>query len=306
MDLAIVIVSWNVRPLLRGCLISVYQSLAESAREGKELKAAVWVVDNASADGAPEMVQEQFPQVRLIANAENRGFAGGNNQAMEQALLERPRYVMLLNPDTVARGRALETLVQFLDQTPPAGMAGARLVYGDGSFQHSGFGFPGLAQIVLDLFPLPARLREMRLNGRYPRARYAADAAPFSIDHPLGATMMIRREAIEDVGLMDTDFYMYCEEIDWAMRMRAAGWEIYCVPAAEIVHYGGQSTSQIRAESFVNLWRSRRQLYCKHYSPAKGWLASWLVRLGMKFKARQTDSETLRAAYRKVESIWIQ
>ncbi len=304
MDLAIIIISWNVRQLLQGCLTSIRQSLADSAKEGTQLDAKVWVVDNNSADGTPAMVQAQFPQIELIASPENLGFAGGNNLALEQAMVSRPRYLLLLNPDTVVRGRALETLIQFMDRTPTAGMAGARLVYGDGGFQHSAFRFPGLAQIAIDLFPLPTRLHETRLNGRYPREWYAAGASPFPIDHPLGATMMVRREVVETVGLMDTSFYMYCEEIDWAMRVRAGSWEVFCVPAAEVAHYAGQSTTQVRAESFVNLWQSRYQLYRKHYSPGKVKLAAWLVRLGMAWRARRAESETLRHACRKAAASW--
>jgi N-acetylglucosaminyl-diphospho-decaprenol L-rhamnosyltransferase len=304
MDLAIIIVSWNVRQLLRSCLTSVYQSLYASSLERRPLSAEVWVVDNNSADGTREMVRERFPQARLIANGENRGFAGGNNQALERALKERPRFALLLNPDTAVRGRALETLVRFMEGTTQAGMSGARLVFGDGSFQHSAFRFPGLAQILLDLFPLPGPLHDTRLNGRYPRGWYAPGAPPFRVDHPLGAAMLIRREAIEDVGLMDTGFYLYCEEIDWAMRMWASGWEVYCVPGAEIVHYGGQSTSQIRAQSFANLWRSRHRLYTKHYSPLRVRLAAQLVRAGMKRQARQTDSAELQAACREIGQLW--
>jgi GT2 family glycosyltransferase len=304
MDLAIIIVSWNVRSLLRSCLTSVYQKLADSARQEYELEAAIWVVDNNSADGSAGLVRDRFPEVRLIANAENRGFAAANNQGMEQALAAGPRYLILLNPDTAIRGRALEALVRYLDENPSVGMVGARLVYGDGSFQHSGFGFPGLAQIALDLFPLPHRLHETRLNGRYPRRWYAADAPPFPIDHPLGAAMMVRREVVESVGLMDTAFFMYCEEIDWAMRIRSSGWEIVCVPAAEIVHYGGQSSSQIPAESFANLWRSRRRLYHKHYSRSKARLAGWLVRWGIRSKMRKVNSEAFREAYRQVMADW--
>jgi len=306
LDLAVIIVSWNVRQLVEECLASVYQSLTAlgSARGGPGLATSVWVVDNDSADGTPEMVQELYPQARLIANTENLGFAGGNNQAIERSLPETPRYLMLLNPDTVVRGRALETLVKFLDRTPNAGMAGARLVHGDGSFQHSGFRFPGLAQILLDLYPLPARLHETRLNGRYPRSWYEDAASPFQIDHPLGAAVMVRREAIATVGLLDTRFFMYCEEIDWAMRMKTAGWDIYCVPAAEIIHLGAQSTSQIEATSFVNLWRSRCRLYRKHSSRPRMCLARWLVRLGMRIRALQTNSETLRSAYREARDAW--
>lgn len=306
LDLAVIIVSWNVRQLLEECLASVYRSLTACASPcgGPGLAASVWVVDNDSADGTPEMVRELYPLARLIANTENLGFAGGNNQAIEHALPEAPRYLMLLNPDTVVRGRALETLVKFLDRTPNTGMAGARLVHGDGSFQHSGFRFPGLAQILLDLYPLPARLHETRLNGRYPRPWYEAGAPPFRIDHPLGAAVMVRREAIVTVGLLDTQFFMYCEEIDWAMRMKTAGWDIYCVPAAEIIHLGAQSTSQIEATSFVNLWRSRYRLYRKHNSVPRMCLARWLVRLGMRIKALQADSETLRQAYREASDAW--
>ena len=285
MDLAIIIVSWNVRQLLKGCLTSINQSLIDSAREGVNLETTVWVVDNHSADGTPEMVRDCFPDVHLVANSDNRGFAAGNNQAMELALTKQPGYILLLNPDTAVRGRALERLVHFMD-TNQAGMCGARLVYGDGSFQHSGFRFPGLAQILIDLFPVPGRLRESTLNGRYPRARYAPQAPPLPIDHPLGAAMMVRREVVETVGMMDTGFYMYCEEIDWAMRIQAAGWKIYLVPAAEIVHYGGQSTSQIKAESLINLWRSRRRLYKLHYTPIKVKLAEWIVLLGASYQAK--------------------
>jgi GT2 family glycosyltransferase len=242
--------------------------------------------------------------VSLVANRENRGFAAANNQGLTLALEHKPRHILLLNPDTVVRARALETLIDFLDTNTRAGMAGARLVFGDGTFQHSAFAFPGLAQIIIDLFPVPTRLHDTRLNGRYPRARYAPNGPPFRIDHPLGAAMMVRRAAVQEAGLMDTDFFMYCEEIDWAMRIIQAGWEIYCVPAAEIVHYGGQSTSQIRPASLVNLWRSRRHLCRKHYSPLKTQLASWLVRLAMWSRARQPGPEALQDAYRQIAAEW--
>ena len=307
MDFAIIIVSWNVRELLHGCLTSVHQSLTDSAHHGFNLTADIWVVDNHSSDGTPEMVRDQFSDVRLIANSENQGFAAANNQAIAEALLlPGIRHFLLLNPDTVVRGRALEVLVDFMDQSPGAGMAGARLVFGDSTFQHSAFGFPGLAQIALDLFAFPPRLHETRLNGRYPRSRYAADAPPFSVAHPLGAAMIVRREVVETIGSMDQSYFMYCEEIDWAMRIKSAGWKIFCVPAAEIVHYGGQSASQIEALSYVNLWRSRLRLYQKHYPALKVRLAGQLVRAAMRARLRRTVSPDLQAAYAQVAKIWSQ
>jgi N-acetylglucosaminyl-diphospho-decaprenol L-rhamnosyltransferase len=280
-DLAVIIVSWNVKELLAHCLASLFEGLA-----GSGLDAEVWVVDNASHDGSAEMVRLQFPQVRLIASQENLGFARGNNRALQAIGFQPsnlptshpstlppfhpsnlPRYVLLLNPDTEVCADALSTMVRFMDGTPSAGVCGARLVYGDGSFQHSAFGFPGLAQIALDFFPLHWRLTESRLNGRYPRRLYEG-GTPFEIDHPLGAAMMLRREVILGTGLFDEGYRMYVEEIDWCMRIRRAGWEVYCVPSAVVVHHAGQSTRQVRNEMFTALWRSRFRLFGKHYSGA--------------------------------------
>jgi len=256
MDLSIVIVSWNVRELLTGCLASVLDSL-----DGSGIEHEVLVVDNASADGSPEAVSARFPQARLIANAKNCGFAAANNQALH---LTQGRFVALLNPDTVVLDNALGILLEFMLQTPAAGMCGPELVYQNGSFQHSAFRFPSLAQVLLDFFPLHSRLQESRVNGRYPRSLYRA-GQPFCIDHPLGACMMVAREVVDQVGGLDERFFMYCEEVDWAMRIKRAGWRIYCVPAAGVVHYGAQSTRQFRDEMFVALWRSRFRLFNKHY-----------------------------------------
>ena len=143
LDLAIVIVSWNVRRLLEACLASVYEGL-----RGSSLTGEVWVVDNASTDGSAEMVRERFPRVKLIANETNVGFAAANNQAlgaMGFASTERdelPRYVLLLNPDTEVLDDALATMVLFLDDNPQAGVAGAKQLYPDGQLQHSAFAFP--------------------------------------------------------------------------------------------------------------------------------------------------------------------
>ena len=163
-DLAIIIVSWNVRDYLADCLRSVFADLNDANLHGE-----VWVVDNASTDGTPELVSDVFPHVHLIANEHNPGFGAANNQGMTAAAEHQPRYYFLLNPDTVIRRGALQRMVDFMDQTPRAGMCGARLVYGDGRFQHSAFAFPGLLQLVFDLFPMPGRLYETRANGRYPR-----------------------------------------------------------------------------------------------------------------------------------------
>lgn len=297
MDLIVVTVSYNTRDLLADCLDSVFSGLERSGLAGR-----VFVVDNASSDGSAEMVRQRFPKVRLIAHDENLGFAAGNNLALQEmefghGSLSRqkagPRYVLFLNPDTRVIDDALGTLVRFLDGRPQAGAAGARLVHGDGSFQHSAFSFPGLMQILFDFFPVHHRLLDSRLNGRYPRRLYEA-GHPFAVDHPLGAALMVRAETLARVGGFDDRFFMYCEEIDLCRRIRAAGWEIYCVPRAEIVHLVGQSTRQFRDRMFVALWRSRFLMYEKHENAAFGWAARRLVRLGLWNEARRA-----RAAHRQ-------
>ncbi len=298
-DIAIIIVSWNVRDYLADCLRSVFADLNAAGLQGD-----VWVIDNASTDGSPELVADVFPQVHLIANEGNPGFGAANNQGMQDAARFQPRYYFLLNPDTLVRRGALQRMIQFMDDTPKAGMCGARLVYGDGRFQHSAFAFPGVFQLMFDLFPLPARLYESRLNGRYPRRLYDPYGQPFAIDHPLGATMLVRGDVADVTGGFDEDFFMYCEELDWCWRIHKAGWQIYTVPDAEIVHYGGESTKQVAARSVINLWQSRAQFYARHYSAWTNLLAKKIVTLGMNRKLKETKEPALRAAYEKVSAIW--
>jgi N-acetylglucosaminyl-diphospho-decaprenol L-rhamnosyltransferase len=285
-ELAVVIVSWNTRELTLDALCTLYQDLATNGPES-----TVWVVDNASSDGTPEAVQKRFPQVTLVASATNLGFAGGNNHALRLMGFgdpsgtgdpeQLPRAVYLLNPDTRTETGATQALYEALFGLPRAGVVGAQLAYGDGSFQHGAFRFPGLGQLIVDLFPVPGRLYESAFNGRYPRKRYAR-GDPFAVDHTLGATMMLRREAILQTGLFDEGYFMYCEEIDWSMRIRRAGWQIYAVPAARVIHLAGQSTIQVHPQSVLNLWRSRMRLFGKYYPPVRLWLARRIIRLGMR------------------------
>jgi N-acetylglucosaminyl-diphospho-decaprenol L-rhamnosyltransferase len=293
MDLVVITVSYKTRDLLSGCLESTLAGLERSGLDGK-----VWVVDNASADGSAEMVRQRYPSVALVAHDENLGFAAGNNlalQAMGFGSQVRPRNVLFLNPDTRVVGDALGALVRFMDETKSAGAAGARLVHGDGSFQHSAFAFPGLAQIFFDFFPLHHRLLDSRLNGRYPRERYDA-GRPFPVDHPLGAALIVRGDTLAQVGSFDERYFMYCEEIDLCYRIKKAGSQIYCVPAAEIVHLVGQSTQQFRDTMFVALWRSRFLMFETHESAAFRWCARRLVHLGLRAEVRRAQ-----AAHRRGE-----
>lgn len=326
--LAIIVVSYKVRELLRACLAATYASLALSP----ELDAAVWVIDNASADGSAEMVAAEFPQAHLIASPDNLGFAGGNNAVLralgfsgaeaqrgggaeESGEAEQPfvirnsqfaipnsQFVLLLNPDAEPIGDAIGQMAGFLAAHPEVGGVGAQLQYPDGSFQHGAFRFPGLLQLWFDLFPpRPRRLLDSRFNGRYPRSLYAV-GRPFPIDFALGASLMVRREAIEAAGLLDEGYFMYAEEVDWCWRIQRAGWPFFCVPAARVIHHGGASTRQFRSQSFLNLWRSRQRLYGRFYGPARRGLAAWIVRLGMRAELARTQAAARRGEITAAES----
>jgi GT2 family glycosyltransferase len=285
-SLAIVVVSYNVRDLLRACLSATFASLALSP----ELDASVHVIDNASQDGSAPMVAAEFPHAHLVASADNLGFARGNNLALRQlgfGSAAAPDFALLLNPDAEPLGDAIGLMARFLAEHPRTGAAGAQLQYPDGSFQHGAFAFPGLLQLWFDLFPpRPRRLLDSRLNGRYPRSLYNA-GEPFPVDFALGAALMVRREAMQAAGLFDEGYFMYAEEVDWCWRMRRAGWPCWCVPSARVVHHAGASSSQFRSQAVRNLWQSRRRLYDRCYGPVKRSAAGGIVRLGMAVEKRR-------------------
>ncbi|MFL5807244.1 MAG: glycosyltransferase family 2 protein [Roseiflexaceae bacterium] len=297
-----IIVSYNTRELLRACLASL---------PGCALPLRVVVVDCASSDGSAAMVRAAFPAVCLLEPGRNLGFAAANNLALRQVLsfefsvmssaspnskldTDLPNsklktqnskldYILLLNPDTVVHSGAIETLAAFLEAHPRVGAVGPRLLNPDGTLQPAAFRFPTLAMTALDLFPpgevLPGRLYGSWWHGRYPQEREGR--APFPIDHPLGACILARRAAAEQVGGLDEGFFMYAEEVDWCYRMRRAGWAIWQAPGSRVTHVGGAATRQLRTRMLVVLYESRLRFFRKHYPPR---LVSWhmrIVRLGM-------------------------
>lgn len=299
LDVAVVIVSWNVRDYVIECLRSVFLEFSRANING-----GVWLIDNASTDGTIPYVRDLFPQTHIIENEGNVGFARANNQGIEAAKAHEPRYYFLLNPDTKLQTGSLKKLLSAIETTPDAGMVGARLVYGNGRFQHSAFYFPGIVQLTFDLFPMPARLYESRWNGRYSRTLYQPDQPPFPVDHPLGATMLVRADVADSTKGMDETYHMYCEEIDWCWRIHDAGWKIYTVPSAEIIHYGGESSKQVPAQSIINLWRSRVQLYKRHHTPFRFRLAKKLVKMGLRRKADHEQNQSIQEAYHEVIRLW--
>ncbi len=292
-ELAVIIVTWNNANDIGAALSSLYAELQHIA-----LPTEVVVVDSASGDDTAALIAASFPQVTLLKQVENVGFARGNNIGISylQANGGVPEFVYLLNPDTITQPGAVRALIEALEADARVGVAGARLTFGDGTFQHSAFAFPGLFQLWADVLPVPARLLESRLNGRYPREQYAGEE-PFDVDFVLGATMMMRGEVITQTGMFDEAYFMYCEEVDWQWRIRRAGWRIVCVPAAHVVHLGGQSSGQAKPQSTRHLWESRLRMYARYYSPYRLWLARQMVRAGMWWRLRHTTDPEMRAVY---------
>ncbi len=311
-DLAVLIVTWNVRELVLQALQTLIHDLQDS-----QLNAEVLVVDSASSDGTVTAVQTAFPEVKVISSPTNLGFGAANNMGLralgfgQSATSTLPKAVYLLNPDTLTLPGATRQLYDHLMSTRPCGMVGAQLAYGDGSFQHGAFMFPGLRQLWVEFFPVPGRLVDSRFNGRYAPEHYE-HLKPFEVDFVLGATMMLKAEVIHQTGMFDEQFFMYCEEIDWAWRIHQAGWKVYCVPAARVTHLGGQSTGQVKPQSIVNLWRSRLLLFSRYYPRLKYLVARHLIIAGMNRKLQQlqhrvditpADRDQLSLAYRTVRDM---
>jgi N-acetylglucosaminyl-diphospho-decaprenol L-rhamnosyltransferase len=247
--LSVVIVNWNTRDLLAQCLTSVYANPPAEAFE-------VLVVDNASSDESAAMVRERFSQIRLVANRENVGFARANNQVLP---LCRGRYVLLLNPDTVVLPGGLASLVRFMDKHSRAGAAGARLLNADGTVYPSCQPAPTLGREFWRLF---------HLDGIWPYSRYRMERwaeAPRMVDVVQGACMVLRREALVQVGAFDEDYFIYSEEVDLCHRLRRHRWQVWWVPQATVVHFGGQSTRQVAAAMFLRLYQGKVLYFRKNH-----------------------------------------
>jgi N-acetylglucosaminyl-diphospho-decaprenol L-rhamnosyltransferase len=254
-DLSILIVSWNTRDLLARCLETVAAELASFAPDAAE----TLVVDNASHDGSAALVSERFPWARLIVNDANVGFARANNQAFAAA---QGRYLLLLNPDTSLLPGALRTLLEFLETHPAVGAVGARLLNPDGSLQPSCSPAPTLSRELWRLFHLDA----LRPYGVYAMSRWDT-RQPRPVEVVQGACLLLRREALGDEELLDPRYFMYSEEVDLCYRIRRRGWQIYWVPTAQVIHYGGQSTRQVATAMFLRLYEGKILYFRKLHGP---------------------------------------
>jgi GT2 family glycosyltransferase len=249
MDLTVILVNWNTREMLRDCLTTVF------AGQGA-LSMQVIVVDNGSTDGSCQMLARDFPQVALISNPKNRGFAAANNQGLR---LARGRHVLLLNTDTLVQGDVLAAAVAWLEAHPQAGVLGPRVLNRDGTVQDSVKGWPGFGYLMRQTLGLG--------RSRPPNLGLVAEAAVPVVS---GCAMFVRRTALARVGLLDEAFFFYGEETDWCRRFLAAGWSVHFAPVGEIVHFGGGAARRLDHRRDVLLTEGTVRLHRKHGGLAAG------------------------------------
>jgi GT2 family glycosyltransferase len=254
-DLSIVVVSWNGRELLEGCLSSIDREVRERRGEGR-IETETLVVDQASSDGSAAAVRARFPFAEVIELPVNVGFAAGNNVGLRRA---KGRHAVLLNNDTVVLPDGLERLVRYLDSHPEVGVVGPQLLNPDGSKQNSVHSTPNFVTEIV-----PKSLLESIAPWRYPSKRFE-HPGPIAVDAVLGACLMVRREVWEDVGPMPEEYFFFLEETDWCLRIRRAGWKVVHVPEARIVHVHGATTKKrVPAETRIEYHRSLYRFFQSH------------------------------------------
>lgn len=275
MKLSIVIVNYNVEHFLEQALLSVFKAL-------KNMEAEVFVVDNNSVDHSLEMLAEKFPQVRVIANKENVGFARANNQAIRESTGE---YVLLLNPDTVVEEDTFDKCIAFMDATPDAGGLGVKMVNGQGEFlPESKRGIPFPAVAFYKLFGLSKIFPQSHKFGSY-HLTYLDNDEINAVEVLSGAFMLMRKKTLDEVGLLDEDYFMYGEDIDLSYRILKGGYKNYYFPKTRIIHYKGESTKK-GSLNYVHVFYKAMQIFAqKHFSKNNAKLFNALINCAIWFRA---------------------
>ncbi len=273
-DASIAIISFNTREMLRECLQSTLDVTSK-------LRCEIVVLDNASRDGSAEMVEQEFPQVKLLRSDVNLGFGRANNVALEQA---RGRYFVLLNSDAFLSDGALERAIAHMEARPQCAMGGALLVGRDGEVQPSARMFHSVWRDAVVLSGLAAKFPRSKVFGGFDRT-WADVREAASVDWVPGAFAILRPEALKKVGIFDPAFFLYYEEVDLCMRLKNAGYEVWYWPDVVVTHIGGESSRQLKSLEFsgpaaqVVLWRMRSSML--YYRKHQGWkvrLAVWMER----------------------------
>jgi N-acetylglucosaminyl-diphospho-decaprenol L-rhamnosyltransferase len=288
MDLAIVIVNYNTCERLRDCLCSLQAS--------RGVRFETYVVDNCSSDGSAAMVRAEFPWVHLIDSPTNGGYAYANNLGLRAILSQpsEPAYILLLNPDTVLPVDALAQMVAFLEAHPDAGIAGPKLVMADGRIDLAcRRSFPDPENSIYHVLGLTRRFPKHPRFGRY-NLTYLDEDQVAEVDSVVGAFMMVRTRALHQAGLLDESYFMYGEDLDLALRIKARGWRVYYNPHVQVLHVK-RAASQNSARAQYEFWRAAYIFYRKHYARTTPFLLRGLVTLGLAVKGgRRLVCEMMR------------
>ena len=271
MDLSVVIVSYNTRDLLEQALRTVLDAATH-------LETEIFVVDNASSDDSVQMVATKFPTVRLICNEQNLGFAGGNNVALRQL---QGRHVLLLNSDTIIQTETLDVLVGYLDDNPKVGAAGCKILNPDGTMQLScRRGFPTPLAAFCKMSGLSWLFPKNRLLAQY-NLTYLDPEAINEVDALSGSCMMVRKAAMDQVGMLDEDYFFYGEDLDWCFRIRQAGWKISYVPKTEIIHFQGESSRAQQMRFRYRFYEAMSIFVNKHMQQRYRFFPLWILHIGI-------------------------
>ena len=271
LDLSVIIVSWNVRELLKRAI----QSVLDDANAA-ELAVEIIVTDNASRDGTVEMLRADFPDVRVIANTKNVGFTGGNNLGLNA--ISNSRYIFLLNPDTELYPGALRAMINFMDAPENArvGILGPQLLYADGSPQSSRRRFPKFSTALFESTILEQWFPRNKLITAY-RLLDTDNEATQDVDWVVGAAMFVRRAVYDQIGGLDERFFMYSEELDWCKRAKDASWHVVYFPQARVKHYEGKSSEQVVAQRDIYFHSSKVRYFKKHHGNLQGELLRYFL-----------------------------
>ncbi len=274
MDLSIIIVNWNAGDYLPGCFDAV-------DRNTPGIEAEVFLVDNNSADGSLEWARRARPEITIIENSENLGFAKASNIAIRRSV---GRAVMLLNPDTILKPGAIEALLSLLRDDSSAGIVGPRIEYPDGTlYPQCKRAVPDIRDAFFYLFRMIGLRRA--ISGK---RGYSLDHLDPGKTHEVGAIsgscMMIRRQVLDDTGLLDEDFFLYGEDLDLCLRAGKQGWKVYYCPEATMVHYHGESSRKRRYSSTLDFYHAMRTFYRKHYAVYRNPVVNLIVEAGISLR----------------------
>lgn len=275
--LSIVIVNYNSVHLVTSCLDSILDG-------NQEIAAEIFVVDNHSCDNSAEIIRQHYPEVRLIVNDKNLGFARANNLALREAQGE---YVLILNPDTLLPPGTLQTLLDFLDAHQEVGVLSPKLVKADGTMDWAcRRSFPTSLDIYFRLLGIDRLFPKSKLFGHY-NLTYLDPSISCEVDCVAGAFMLVRGKVMREVGLFDERFFMYAEDVDWCYRFNLAGWKVFYFADIEVLHYKGESAKQERSWMIREFYKAAYQCYEKYYAQSTPFLFNWLMKQALSAKKRQ-------------------